>query len=153
MQLKPPSLRTATIAQEGTSMQRKRRMLTASRLCLLGIAGLAPSLSLSAQCPQDATCRARVELLTAITNGQNAYAAVLGENQGGVGVMGINNQGIAEGVYGYGNNGVHGNSVSVRDSGVWGDNQGGGYGVSGSTTSYLALGQYGAGVWGANFGD
>src|SRR6516225_5761800 len=59
-QLKPPSLRTAAIAQEGTSMQRKRRMLTASRLCLLGIAVSASSFSVFAQCPQDSNCNAVV---------------------------------------------------------------------------------------------
>src|SRR5271155_1392860 len=37
-----------------------------------------------------------------------------------------------DGVYGVGKNGVHGQSVSDTDSGVFGENLGGGSGVSGS---------------------
>jgi hypothetical protein len=58
-----------------------------------------------------------------------------------------------------GKNGVHGISASSTDSGVWGENTGAGYGVSGfSSTGHGVLGtngaptgtrpQYGAGVWG-----
>jgi hypothetical protein len=47
-------------------MQRKRRMLKASRLCLLGIAVLASSFSVLAQCPNDQTCDALVRTITAI---------------------------------------------------------------------------------------
>ena len=42
---------------------------------------------------------------------------------------------------------MHGHSVSPTDSGVWGENTGAGYGVSGSTNSGAA-----AGVWGDNPG-
>jgi len=52
---------------------------------------------------------------------------------GGVGVNGIS--GTGDGVLGSsGKNGVHGQSSSAHDSGVWGENTGQGYGVSGSTT-------------------
>jgi hypothetical protein len=50
-------------------------------------------------------------------------------------------------------NGVHGRSFSSSDSGVWGENSGGGYGVSGSTQGSFVPGPGGtAGVWGHNSG-
>jgi len=56
-----------------------------------------------------------------------------------------------------GGNGVQGQSGSETDSGVWGDNTHGGFGVSGSTTGGLAGpgGPRGivAGVWGSNSGQ
>jgi hypothetical protein len=55
--------------------------------------------------------------------------------------------GSGDGVYGLGKNGVHGQSTSPTDSGVWGESTGAGYGVSGSTNSANA-----AGVWGDNQG-
>jgi hypothetical protein len=57
-------------------------------------------------------------------------------------------------VLGDGKNGVHGKSTSPSDSGVWGENTGGGYGVSGSTNSNYQSGPTGgtAGVWGDNSG-
>jgi len=53
-----------------------------------------------------------------------------------------------DGVFGLGKNGVHGQSASPTDSGVWGENTGSGYGVAGSTDSQNA-----AGVWGDNQGQ
>jgi len=51
-------------------------------------------------------------------------------------------------------NGVHGRSFSSSDSGVWGENMGAGYGVSGSTNSIYQPGPNGtAGVWGNNPGS
>lgn len=38
-----------------------------------------------------------------------------------------------DGVHGIGKNGIHGDSASPTDSGVWGNNTGGGHGVTGST--------------------
>ena len=57
-----------------------------------------------------------------------------------------------DGVLGEGQNGVHGRSRSPTDSGVWGENTNGGFGVTGSTNA--GTGQRGtiAGVWGSNPG-
>src|SRR6516162_5030795 len=74
----------ATIAQEGTSMQRKRRMLTASRLCLLGIAVSASSSSVFGQCPNDANCDAQVRSITAL-GGSQVRSGVWGQNNSGWG--------------------------------------------------------------------
>ncbi len=59
----------------------------------------------------------------------------------------VTNTGSGEGVVGVSNsyNGVHGQSASAGNSGVWGENVGGGYGVSGSSNGANA-----AGVWGNN---
>jgi hypothetical protein len=46
-------------------MQPKRRVLAASRLCLLGIAVSASSFSVFAQCPNDTNCNAQVGSITA----------------------------------------------------------------------------------------
>src|SRR5271165_2091220 len=83
-----------------------------------------------------------------------AVAGTSGKMQGqqvilgsGVGVNGIS--GTGDGVLGSSQkNGVHGQSSSPHDSGVWGENTGQGYGVSGSTNSAS-----GAGVWGSNAGS
>ena len=63
--------------------------------------------------------------------------------------------GRPHGVMGDGHkNGVHGLSGSATDSGVWGENTGGGYGVSGSTNSTFQPGPaVVSGVWGANSGS
>jgi hypothetical protein len=82
-------------------------------------------------------------------------AGVLGQSNFGVGVWGQSigepwvegSPPAADGVLGEGKNGVHGESGSATDSGVWGNNTGGGYGVAGSTNSATA-----AGVWGDNAG-
>jgi hypothetical protein len=58
----------------------------------------------------------------------------------------------SDGVRGSGKNGVHGGSGSATDSGVWGENTGGGYGVSGSTSSPDPNSPT-AGVWGDNSGN
>jgi hypothetical protein len=109
MQLKPPSLRTAAIAQEGTSMQRIRRMLTASRLCLLGIAVSASSFSVFAQCPNDTNCDARVRSISATAS---ASPAVFGSSNSNHGVFGGSAAGFPwTGVFGYGaSTGVQGQS-------------------------------------------
>jgi hypothetical protein len=49
---------------------------------------------------------------------------------------------VGDGIVGSGKNGVHGISASPTDSGVWGENAGGGYGVAGSTNSLSAAGVY-----------
>jgi hypothetical protein len=81
----------------------------------------------------------------------NIAAGVSGiHNGGGVGIAGFAGT-TGEGVYGEGRNGVHGRSHSPSDSGVWGENTGAGYGVSGSTSSSQQPGASGtAGVWGNN---
>src|SRR5262249_34294818 len=56
----------------------------------------------------------------------------------GSGPTGVTGAGTNVGVFGDGKNGVHGHSVSPTDSGVWGENTGAGYGVSGSTNSGAA---------------
>ena len=61
-------------------MQRKRRMLTASRLCLLGIAVSASSFSVFAQCPNDTNCDAVVRSIWAVTN---SYYGVYGSTAAG----------------------------------------------------------------------
>jgi hypothetical protein len=82
-------------------------------------------------------------------------AGVSGESQNGNGVRGSSAK--AEGVYGetlLGSNGVHGKSANSGGSGVWGENTGGGYGVSGSTNSNFVAGSgVTAGVWGNNAGS
>jgi hypothetical protein len=90
-------------------------------------------------------------------NSREGAAGVFGLSEGGVGVRGesqkvrIDEDGnyaiTNDGVFGLGKNGVHGQSASVTDSGVWGENSGAGYGVAGSTNSPNA-----AGVWGDNRG-
>lgn len=89
-----------------------------------------------------------------------ADSGVWGEHPGhpgqagvGIGVKGTSVSG--DGIYGTGaHNGVHGQTASSGDSGVWGDNTGGGYGVSGSTNSTYQQGASGtAGVWGSNSGS
>jgi hypothetical protein len=59
-----------------------------------------------------------------------------------------------EGTCGEGN-GVHGQSGSPSDSGVWGENTNHGYGVTGETDSVFVAGPGGgtAGVWGNNHAD
>src|SRR6185295_692400 len=64
----------------------------------------------------------------------------------------VSNNGSGEGVFGKGRNGVHGQSSTATDSGMWGENIGGGYGVSGSTNSGGLTSASPAGVWGHNFG-
>jgi hypothetical protein len=65
------------------------------------------------------------------------------------GRFGVSGSGGEAGVFGSSTkNGVHGKSTSQTDSGVLGENTGGGYGVSGSTESKI-----GAGVWGNNAGS
>jgi hypothetical protein len=71
---------------------------------------------------------------------------VRGDSTSGNGVVGFSNSNDA--VLGFGRNGVHGQSSSASDSGVWGENLGGGYGVSGSTNSTAA-----SGMWGQNLGS
>ncbi len=77
--------------------------------------------------------------------------AVVGTSAGGKGVHGESLEVLVDpdsetfvreddGVFGLGKNGVHGQSPSLTDSGVWGENTGGGYGVSGSTNSGNAAG-------------
>jgi hypothetical protein len=72
---------------------------------------------------------------------------------GGIGVYG--SSGTGDGVFGSSEkNGVHGWSPSPTDSGVWGENTGKGYGVSGSTNSDFVAGSgITAGVWGNNAGS
>jgi hypothetical protein len=57
-----------------------------------------------------------------------------------------------DGVLGDGQNGVHGRSRSPTDSGVWGENAGSGFGVSGSTNEGTGPKGTLAGVWGSNSG-
>ena len=97
---------------------------------------------------------------------------LVGTNPGSTGVFGQSNFGAGvwgqslgeptvegsppgvDGVLGDGTNGVHGRSISAADSGVWGENKGSGYGVSGSTNSQFQPGAGGtAGVWGNNAGS
>jgi hypothetical protein len=90
-------------------------------------------------------------------NSKEGATGVFGSSAGGVGVRGesqkvrIDEDGnyavVNDGVFGLGKNGVHGQSPSPTDSGVWGENTGAGYGVAGSTNSPNA-----AGVWGDNQG-
>jgi hypothetical protein len=79
-------------------------------------------------------------------------AGVSGASESGPGIHGFSS--TADGVLGSsGKNGVHGQSSSPGDSGVWGENQAKGYGVSGSTNSDLVLDStVKAGVWGDNKG-
>jgi hypothetical protein len=83
---------------------------------------------------------------------------------GGTAVFGQTGSSDFAGVFGFGpstgveglsfaGNGVYGQSSAVNGSGVWGNNDGGGYGVAGSANSNSSSGQFGAGVWGANYGD
>jgi hypothetical protein len=62
------------------------------------------------------------------TGVQGSSGPILGGGLGGGAVTG-------DGVVGIGKNGVHGRSASPTDSGVWGENTGGGFGVSGSSVS------------------
>jgi hypothetical protein len=99
---------------------------------------------------------------------------ISGQSDVGTGVFGASEQSIgvqgqsfhSDGVYGSGKNGVHGWSESPTDSGVWGDNTGGGPGVAGSSNTLDGvLGKGGrngvhgvsssstdSGVWGENTG-
>jgi len=89
---------------------------------------------------------------TAVSGTSQESTGVLGESQTGVGVSGSSNSG--EGVFGQGRNGVHGQSASPTDSGVWGENTGSGYGVSGVTHSSFEPGpNVVAAVWGMNNGS
>jgi hypothetical protein len=65
---------------------------------------------------------------TSGTGVQGSSGPILGGGLGGGPVTG-------DGVVGIGKNGVHGQSASPTDSGVWGNNTGAGYGVAGSTNS------------------
>jgi hypothetical protein len=94
--------------------------------------------------------------------GQSQSAGVLGYsyNAGGVavGVHGVSslneqNQQQGDGVLGVGKNGVHGISSSANDSGVWGENNNGGFGVGGSTRADTGPRGAIAGVWGSNSGN
>ena len=58
-----------------------------------------------------------------------------------------------DGVLGEGQNGVHGRSRSPTDSGVWGENTNGGFGVAGSTSGGSGPKGTVAGVWGSQFGE
>ena len=80
---------------------------------------------------------------------------VLGNNTGGgTGVAGTSTSGNGvygtstsnDGVYGSGRNGVRGDSTSASDSGVWGNNTGGGSGVTGTSDAANGLGVYGRGL-------
>jgi hypothetical protein len=73
---------------------------------------------------------------------------VRGDSTNGNGVRGTSTN--SDGVFGSGKNGVHGLSASASDSGVWGQNTGGGYGVAGSTNSSVESGI--PGVLGQNDG-
>lgn len=106
--------------------------------------------------------------------GSNVWSAgVRGDSNTGPGVLGMSiahtkndppmpGSGHSDGVQGESDgNGVHGISHSSTDSGVWGENKGGGVGVSGSTSgqSSTSNGVQGtsaspmaSGVWGNNTG-
>lgn len=77
-----------------------------------------------------------------ITGTSVATTGVTGKSNMGVGVLGtcIGGPGsdvapASDGVMGIGKNGVHGESASATDSGVWGNNTGAGFGVAGSSVS------------------
>ena len=72
-----------------------------------------------------------------------------GPAPGVVGTSSLSGGVQGDGVLGVGKNGVHGQSSSATDSGVWGENISAGYGVSGSTNSQAPQ----AGVWGHNAGS
>jgi hypothetical protein len=82
-------------------------------------------------------------------------SGVNGESENGAGVRGTSQK--SDGVYAettQGSNGIHAKSSNASGSGVWGENAGGGYGVSGSTSSNLVPGSgVTAGVWGNNAGS
>jgi hypothetical protein len=89
---------------------------------------------------------------TGVSGHSGTGHGVTGDSQTGNGVTGFSNSG--NGVFGQGKNGVHGQSLSASDSGVWGENTQKGYGVSGSTNSDFVLGPgVTAGVWGNNAGS
>lgn len=78
---------------------------------------------------------------------QSVGSGVYGYSLSNAGVIGEGH----EGVFGWGaKNGVHGQSHSATDSGVWGENTGGGFGVSGSTKVDKLGKDAPAGVWGDN---
>jgi hypothetical protein len=88
---------------------------------------------------------AGVEAISESGAGINAVsttgAGVSAISSAGTGVQGISRPPVllpgpitGDGVVGIGKNGVHGESSSPTDSGVWGDNLSSGYGVSGSST-------------------
>jgi hypothetical protein len=104
--------------------------------------------------------------------GGHIKAGIFGTSDDGTGVYGTSHSGpgvkgesvalllpghpgLSDGVLGTsGKNGVHGVSSSSSDSGVWGENSGGGYGASGSTNSIFQPGpNVTAGVWGNNSGS
>jgi hypothetical protein len=73
---------------------------------------------------------------------------VTGKSNAGVGVYAesipaghLGQPSLADGIFGLGKNGVHGQSSSATDGGVWGENTGAGIGVKG--TSKGGLGVYG----------
>jgi hypothetical protein len=75
-----------------------------------------------------------------ITGTSGAKTGVTGSSNTGVGVLGtcVGGPGAdltpaSDGVVGIGKNGVHGQSASPTDSGVWGENTGVGVGVAGSS--------------------
>lgn len=80
----------------------------------------------------------------ALTASSQSGTAVIGTSVTAEGMRGEST--AADGVHGIGKNGVHGDSASPADSGVWGNNSGGGNGVSGSSTAEGA----GFGVYGVS---
>jgi hypothetical protein len=101
-------------------------------------------------------------VITAVEGKAITGVGVSGTSQKGVGVSASSDSGIGieavsnsgEGVFGQGRNGVHGRSASPTDSGVWGENTGSGYGVSGETNSTFQPGpNVVAAVWGMNHGS
>jgi hypothetical protein len=80
----------------------------------------------------------------ALTASSQSGTAIIGTSETAEGIRGEST--TADGVHGIGKNGIHGDSASPTDSGVWGNNSGGGNGVSGSTTAAGA----GYGVYGVS---
>jgi len=77
-----------------------------------------------------------------VTGTSSAKTGVTGSSNIGVGVLGTCAGGpgadvtpASDGVLGIGKNGVHGQTYSATDSGVWGENLGAGVGVAGSSVS------------------
>jgi hypothetical protein len=102
---------------------------------------------------------------TGVSGSSDNGTGVAAVSKAGAGVIALSNSG--EGVYGQGRNGVHGRSASATDSGVWGENTGSGWGVSGNSNGGDGIiGQGGrngvhgrsasatdSGVWGENTGS
>ena len=101
-------------------MQPKRRMLTASRLCLLGIAVSASRFSVFGQCPNDPNCNAVVGTIRAVTNNSDygVYGGTAAGTAAGFPCAGVWGGGNAIGVEGYSRygNGVHGRSYSPSEN-------------------------------------